>query len=318
MYSKEVRKFLTSPFVPALHHASVVPEQSPTVVRLAQLGLLVNAVLAMLKLVAGLVGHSYALVADAIESSTDIFGSLVVWSGLRIASRSPDERYPFGYGRAEPLAAAVVAALMLGAAAGIAIESIREIRTPHHGPAPFTLAVLAAVIVVKEVMAKRVLRASLSSGSVVVHADAWHHRADAITSAAAFVGISVALIGGAGWESADDWAALLAAVIICVNGGLLLKRAAFDLMDRAPEADLLEVVSLAARSTSGVLAIEKLKIRKSGQGHYVDIHVQADPELSLHHAHVLSGRVKGAIRGRVPSVLGVLVHMEPYEPVETS
>lgn len=286
--------------------------------RLAQIGLVVNALLAVLKLVAGVVGHAYALVADAIESMTDMVGSVVVLSGLRIASRTPDDRYPFGYGRAEPIAAAVVATLMLGAAAGIAIESIREIRTPHHAPAPFTLGVLAAVIVVKEILAKKVLKASEHSGSVVVHADAWHHRADAITSAAAFVGISVALIGGPGWEAADDVAALIAAGVISVNGGLLLRTATRDLMDRAPDAPLFDAIADAARTTHGVLAIEKLKIRKSGTGHYVDIHVQADPALSLHDAHILSGCVKGAIRERVPTALGVLIHMEPYEPTEGS
>jgi cation diffusion facilitator family transporter len=299
----------TPPFVVATTH-------SPAAIRLAQLGLVVNAVLAVVKLVAGLVGHSYALVADAIESAMDMIGSIVVWSGLRIASRSPDARYPFGYGRAEPLAATAVAALMLGAAAGIGIEAVREIRTPHHAPAAFTLWVLAGVIVVKEVLAKRVLRASRETGSVVVHADAWHHRADAITSAAAFVGIAVAVLGGEGWEAADDWAALVAAGVICVNGSLLFRRATSDLMDRAPEAPLFDVITEAACSTSGVLAIEKLKIRKSGTGHYVDIHVQADPSMSLHDAHILSGRVKGAIRARVPSALGVLIHMEPYEPGE--
>ncbi|MCC6241704.1 MAG: cation transporter [Gemmatimonadaceae bacterium] len=284
--------------------------------RLAQMGLMVNALLAVVKLVAGIVGHSYALVADAIESSTDMVGSLVVWSGLRIASRSPDERYPFGYGRAEPLAATAVAALMFGAASAIAIEAVREIRIPHHAPAPFTLWVLAAVIVVKELMAKRVLKASVASGSVVVHADAWHHRADAITSAAAFIGISIALWGGAGWESADDWAALVAAVVICINGWLLFRRATMDLMDRAPETALFERIAEAARQTSGVLAIEKLKVRKSGTSHYIDIHVQAEPSMTLQDAHILSGRVKGAIRAQVPTALGVLIHMEPFEDSE--
>lgn len=285
-----------------------------TTQRLAQLGLVINALLAVVKLVAGLLGNSYALVADAIESGTDMIGSLVVWSGLRIASRDPDERYPFGYGRAEALAGAVVAALMLGAAAGIAIEAIREIRTPHHSPAPWTLAVLALVIVVKELLAKRVLHAGERTGSVAAAADGWHHRADAITSAAAFVGITAAIIGGPGWEPADDWAALVAAGIIVINGSLLLRTALGDLMDRAPDPTMQAQVSDAALGTSGVLAIEKLKIRKSGTAYYVDIHVQADPVMSLHEAHILSGRVKWAIRQRVPAAAGVLIHMEPFEP----
>ncbi len=298
---------------------SHVPESpSQRSQRLAQLGLLVNAVLAVVKLVAGLLGNAYALVADAIESSTDIVGSLVVWSGLRIASRDPDERYPFGYGRAEAIAGGVVAALMLGAAVGVAIEAVREIRTPHHAPAPWTLGVLAVVIVVKELLAKRVLAASVATGSTAVAADAWHHRSDAITSAAAFVGIAVAIVGGPGWEPADDWAALVAASVIAVTGGMLLRTAARDLMDRAPGGALQEMVSSAALATSGVLAIEKLKIRKTGTAFYVDLHVQADPQLSLHEAHILSGRVKGAIRQQVPAAAGVLIHMEPFEPSEES
>ena len=284
--------------------------------RLAQLGLVINAGLAVIKLVAGLLGNSYALVADAVESSTDMIGSLVVWSGLRIASKDPDELYPFGYGRAEALAAATVSALMLGAATGIAIEAIAEIRTPHHAPAWWTLLVLALVIVVKELLAKRVKAVSDVSGSVVVAADAWHHRADAITSGAAFIGISMALIGGPGWEPADDWAALVAAGVILINGSLLLRTALRDLMDRAPAPAVLATVADAAITTPGVLAIEKLKIRKSGTAFYVDIHVQADPALSLHDAHILSGMVKTAIRQRVPAAMGVLIHMEPFEPTE--
>lgn len=282
--------------------------------RLAQQGLMINAGLAVVKLLAGLLGNAYALVADAIESGTDMIGSLVVWGGLRIASRDPDERYPFGYGRAEALAGAVVAALMLGAAAGIAIEAVREIRTPHHAPAPWTLAVLAIVIMVKEVLAKRVLRAGAQSGSVAAAADGWHHRADAITSGAAFIGITVAIVGGPGWEPADDWAALVAAGIIAINGGLLMRTAFSDLMDRAPATEIHDAVAAASLGTSGVQAIEKLKIRKTGTTYYVDIHVQADPGMSLHDAHVLSGRVKSAIRHRVPAAAGVLIHMEPFEP----
>lgn len=292
--------------------------QVPQSERLAQLGLVINAGLAVIKLMAGLLGNSYALVADAVESSTDMVGSLVVWSGLRIASRAPDDRYPFGYGRAEALAAATVSTIMLGAAMGIAIEAIAEIRTPHDAPAWWTLLVLAMVIVVKELLATRVMAISMASGSVVVAADAWHHRADAISSGAAFIGITVALIGGPGWEPADDWAALVAAGVILLNGGVLLRTALRDLMDRAPAPAISVTVSEAALTTPGVLAIEKLKIRKSGTAFYVDIHVQADPALSLHDAHILSGMVKTAIRQRVPAAMGVLIHMEPFKPTEES
>jgi len=277
-------------------------------------GLLVNTLLTITKLVAGILGNAYALVADAVESAADIFSSLIVWGGLRIASRQADEDYPFGYGKAEPLAGAVVALLLMGAAVGISVEAIREIRTPHHAPAPFTLVVLVGVILVKEFLFRRVLRVGEEVSSTAVKADAWHHRSDAITSAAAFIGISIALVGGPGWEAADDWAALAAAVVIVINAALLLRPAVYDLMDRSPPGDLLDRISAAAQATPDVRFIEKLKVRKVGFTYFVDLHVQADPSMSLHDAHILSGRVKSAIRVAVPEVAGVLIHMEPHEP----
>lgn len=290
-----------------------MPSPAHRGIQAAQLGLVVNTLLAITKLVAGIVGNAFVLVADAVESIADIFSSLIVWGGLRIATRQADDDYPFGYGKAEPLAAVVVALLLLGAAAGISVEAIREIRTPHHTPAPFTLAVLVGVILVKELLSRRVLKVGEEVGSTAVRADAWHHRSDAITSAAAFIGISVALLGGPGWEAADDWAALAAALVIVTNAALLLRPAIADLMDKRPGAELLERISLAARATPDVRHIEKLKVRKAGLQYFVDLHVQADPGLSLHDAHILSGRVKTAIRTSVPEVAGVLIHMEPHE-----
>src|ERR671932_1089870 len=291
-------------------------EQVARGIRTTQMGLLANAVLALAKLLAGIVGHSYALVADAIESGADVFSSLIVWGGLRISAQPADENHPYGHGKAEPLAAAVVGLMLLGAAVGIAIEAVREIITPHHAPAPFTLAVLVAVIIIKELLFRFVIRVGAEVESTAVVADAWHHRSDAITSAAAFIGISIALVMGPGWESADDWAALAAAAIIAFNGARILRPAVHDLMDRAPDADLFRQVADAAASVDGVRAIEKLMVRKAGLGYYVDLHVQADPAMSLHEAHVLSGRVKSAIRTAVPTVLGALIHMEPYEDRE--
>lgn len=279
----------------------------------AQVGLLVNTVLAITKLFAGILGNAYALIADAVESSADIFSSLIVWGGLRIASKQADDEYPFGYGKAEPLAAAVVSLMLIGAAAGIAVEAIREIRLPHHTPAPFTLAVLVGVILIKELLFRRVRAVGRAVASTVVKADAWHHRSDAITSAAAFIGISIALLGGPGWESADDWAALVASTVIVVNAVILIRPAIDDLMDRSPDSRLLERISAAAATTPDVRYIEKLKVRKVGFGYYVDLHVQAEPTMTLREAHDLSGRVKAAIRSTVPEVAGVLIHMEPHE-----
>ncbi len=278
----------------------------------ARLGMLVNVGLTAAKLVAGLVGHSYALVADAAESAFDLFGSLAVWTGVRIADRDATDEYPFGFGKAEALAGASVALLLLLASLGIAVASIHEIRTPHHAPAAWTLAVLAGVIVIKELMSNFVQRVARREGSTALAADAQHHRSDALTSGAAFIGIAVALAGGAGWESADDWAALVAAAIIAWNGVSLLRTAVADLMDRIAAPEVVQGIRSAAEQVDEVRAVEKLAVRRAGRGYWVDIHVQADATMSLELAHVLSGKVKGAIRASTPRVLGVLVHMEPH------
>jgi len=283
-------------------------------IRAAQTGLLVNAALVVIKLVAGIVGHSYALVADAVESSTDIFASLIVWGGLHVSAQPADASHPYGHGKAEALATAAVSLMLLGAAIGIVIAAVREIMTPHHVPAMFTLYVLAGVVIIKEVLFRKVLAVGHQVDSNVVMADAWHHRSDAITSAAAFVGIALAIWGGERWAAADDWAAIVAAGIIAINGGRFLRVAVNDLMDRMPAAPILVQIEQAAYRVEGVLATEKLRVRRFGAELMVDLHVQADPAMSLHDAHILSGKVKGAIRAAVPSVRDVLVHMEPFEP----
>ncbi|HEX4963170.1 MAG TPA: cation diffusion facilitator family transporter [Thermoanaerobaculia bacterium] len=296
-----------------IHGEEAIRERAERGARAARSGLLVNACLAIVKFLAGVLGNSYALVADAVESLADIFSSFIVWSGLRISARSADEQYPFGYGKAESLAAVMVGLMLLGAATGISIEAVREILTPHHSPAPFTLVVLFAVIAVKEVLFRRVFKVGAEVESTAVKGDAWHHRSDALTSAAAALGIGVALAGGPKWASADDWAALAAAAVILVNGVRILRPAVGDLMDRSPEGEVVERIAAAALSVSDVAATEKLKVRRAGLGLFVDIHVQADPAMPLHDAHVLSGKVKGAIQAAVPTVAGVLVHMEPFE-----
>jgi cation diffusion facilitator family transporter len=281
--------------------------------RAARVGMIVNALLAALKLVAGVLGNSYALIADAIESGADVISSTIVWGGLQLAGREPDEQYPFGYGKAETLAGAVVSLMLLGAGTAIAIESVREIRTPHHAPAWWTLAVLVVVMIVKGVLSRRVAAIGDEIGSTAVRTDAWHHLSDALTSAAAFVGILIAVIGGPGWESADDWAALAAAAVIGANALLLLRPAVADLMDRSPEPAVLETMRRIATGVPGVLAIEKLAVRRVGLSYRVVVHVQADAELSLRDAHTLGAKVTHAIHERLPDVQSVIVHMEPFE-----
>jgi cation diffusion facilitator family transporter len=288
-------------------------------IRSAQLGVVVNAVLALTKILAGVVGNTYALVADGIESLADIASSLIVWGGLSIAALPPDENHPFGHGKAEALAAATVSLMLLAAAVGIGIQSVLEIRTPHHPPAPWTLLVLVSVVAIKFLLARRVGAVGASIGSTAVSADARHHVSDAATSTAAFIGISIALIGsrvngGSGWASADDWAAIVAAAVIAYNGVSMLVPALHDLMDRMPEPEIVNPIREAAASVEGVCLVEQLLVRKTGLTYDVALHVQADPSLTLLEAHSLGGAVKAAIRARQPAAKHIHVHMEPYLP----
>jgi cation diffusion facilitator family transporter len=279
--------------------------------RIALTGMIVNVVLAAAKLTAGLLGNSYVLIADGIESTLDIAGSAVIWGGLKIAARPPDATHPYGHGKAEPLAAGIVAVGVIIAAIGLAVESVREIFTPHHGPAPFTLVVLIVVIAVKEFLFRVVIRLGRDVESTAVQTDAWHHRADALTSIAAFTGISVALIGGEKWYSADDWAALFACGVIAVNGWRLLLPALHEMLDTAPRGEIISTIERAAAAVDGVVNVEKCLVRKMGISFYVDLHVGVDGGISVRDGHAIAHRVKDAIKQTDARIADVLVHIEP-------
>lgn len=275
------------------------------------IGLATNTVLTGAKLTAGILGHSHALVADAVESLSDIFSSIIVWRGVVVAAEPADEDHPYGHGKAEPLAAATVASMLLAAAGWIAVSSFHAMAKPHPAPAPFTLLVLLGVVCIKEGLFRFVSREAISIESSAVHTDAWHHRTDAITSLAAGIGISVALVGGKGYESADDVAAIVAAGIIAWNGWRLLRPALNELMDRTPSRELRERIRHIAEEVKGVDRIEKCLVRKMGYHYYADMHVEVDPQMTVQRSHEIAHDVKDKIRSQIPQVRDVLVHIEP-------
>ncbi len=274
-------------------------------------GLGVNVVLAISKLLAGIVGHSHALIADAVESLADVFSSLIVWRGLVVAEEPPDEDHPYGHGKAEPIATAVVSVMLLLAAAWITIQAFQGIQNPHHAPAPFTLVVLLIVIGIKESLFRFVSRESIIVESSAVASDAWHHRSDAITSLAAAIGIGIALIGGKGYEAADDWAALVAAGVIAWNGFRLLRPALNELMDRSPNREVIDRIRKLAESCPGVAGVEKCLVRKMGYHYFVDMHVEVDPLMTVQRSHQIAHEVKNKIREEIRAVHDVLIHIEP-------
>lgn len=275
------------------------------------IGIAVSITLAIVKAVAGIFGHSFALIADAIESLGDIFTAVVMYAGLKKATDPPDENHPYGHGKAEPIAALVVVLGLILAAGIIAYQSISNLSSRHHAPEWYTLVVLAVVIVIKETLSRYVSRVGESVESHALRADAFHHRSDAITSGAAFIGISIALIGGEGYEVADDWAALFASGVILFNAYFIARPAFGELMDEKPDAEWIDKVEKVALSHPEVKSIEKLRVRKLGFDVYMDFHLRVAADLSVEKGHIVSHQVKEELLTLHPYLRDILIHLEP-------
>ena len=272
----------------------------------------VNVLLVAGKLAGGILGHSHALIADAMESLADIFSSLIVWRAVVVAAEPPDREHPYGHGKAEAIATAVVSTILLLAAFGIAINAGRQLLSvQREPPRAFTLYILIGVVVVKELVFRYASQQARLAESGAVKADAWHHHSDAITSLAAAIGISVCLLGGRRFVYADDAAALFAAGIIGWNGWLLLRPALDELMDAAPSSGLMAQIRATAAEVGGVQAVEKCQARKTGFQYLVDMHIEVDPQITVQQGHEIAHQVKRRVREAVPSVKDVLVHVEP-------
>jgi cation diffusion facilitator family transporter len=268
-------------------------------------GIVLNLLLALVKFAGGILGGTYALIADGVESLLDVFSSALVWAGFRVASRPPDADHPYGHGKAEPLAAMAVGLVIFAAAVWIAVHAVREIVTPHRSPHWATLPLLAGIVAVKWWFSRLMARAGEAEGSTGLGAEAWHHYSDAITSAAAFVGIAIAVVMGEGYEAADDWAALIACGVIVFN------RSLGDVMDTAVPPAFENQVRAVAGAVAGVSGIDKCRVRKSGLSHLVDIHVEVNPRLSVYDGHEIAHAVKDALLHSTLRISDVSVHIEP-------
>ena len=282
-----------------------------TAIRTTYFSIIGNTSLALIKGLAGFFGNSYALIADAIESTTDIFSSLLVLFGLKYAKRPADENHPYGHGKIEQLITFLVVAFLVTSATIIAYVSIQNIQTPHKIPKPWTLIVLGCIILWKEISYRIVLKKSRETNSSSLKADAWHHRSDAITSIMAFIGISIALIFGKGYETADDWAALFASAFILYNSYLIFRPALGEIMDEHLYDDLLEEIREESIKVKGVVGTEKCFIRKAGMKYHVDLHAIVDGEISVKEGHDIAHNLKDFLRNEIPNLGHVLIHIEP-------
>ena len=284
-----------------------------TAIKATYFSIISNTSLAIIKGLAGFFGNSYALMADAIESTTDIFASCLVLFGIKYSNRPADENHPYGHGRAEPLITFLVVGFLITSATIIAYESIQNIGTPHDLPKSWTLIVLALIIGWKEFSFQTVMKKSIITNSSSLKADAWHHRSDAITSIAAFFGISIALLLGKGYESADDWAALLASFFILYNSYLIFRPALGEIMDEHRYDDLVENIRQESLKVEGILGTEKCFIRKAGMKYHVDLHAIVNANISVKEGHDLAHKLKDTLRSQISELGHVLIHIEPNE-----
>ena len=284
-----------------------------TAVKATYFSIIGNALLAIIKGLAGFFGNSYALTADAIESTTDIFSSFLVLFGIKYSNRPADENHPYGHGRAEPLFTFLVVGFLITSATIIAYESINNIGTPHELPKPWTLLVLGTIIIWKEYSFRLVMKRSMESNSSSLKADAWHHRSDAITSVAAFIGISTALFLGKGYESADDWAALFASGFIFYNSYLIFRPALGEIMDEHLNGDLIVAIRKVAQQVDGIVNTEKCFIRKAGMKYHVELHAIVNSAITVKEGHELAHVLKDTLREEIPELGHVLIHIEPTE-----
>lgn len=270
-----------------------------------------NTCLAVIKGFAGFFGNSYALIADAIESTTDIFASFLVLFGIKYSSRPADKNHPYGHGRAEPLITFIVVGFLIASAVVIAYESIININTPHELPKSWTLFVLGGIIIWKEYSFRLVMKRGIEANSSSLKADAWHHRSDAITSVTALIGITIALVLGKGYEAADDWAALFASVFIVYNSYMIFRPALGEIMDEHLYDDLEESIRLISIKVEGIIATEKCFIRKVGMKYHVDLHAIVDSTISVREGHDLAHKLKDTLKKEMPYIGNVLIHIEP-------
>ncbi|MEQ8905312.1 cation diffusion facilitator family transporter [Ekhidna sp.] len=275
------------------------------------IGIVVSALLAIVKALGGIFGHSYALIADAIESGTDVVTSAMLWVGLRWSTRPADENHPYGHGKAEALVALGISLALVGAAFIIIKDSISHIQNPHKTPAPYTLIILVVVVIIKELLYRFVLKTGKEIQSGAVKADAFHHRSDAITSLAAFIGISIALWGGEGYEVADDYAALIAAAFIIYNAYKIGRPAIGELLDEALEPEFHKEIILLAEQIPEVQRVEQCHARKMGSAYHVDLHIWVDGELSVEKGHQIAHKVKDRLIESISQIIDVHIHIEP-------
>jgi len=268
-----------------------------------------NMVLLVLKLVLGLLTGSAGLVADGIHSGSDMATDLAVLGGMHLGRRRADADHPYGHGRFETLAGGAVAAVLIVVGAFIAWEGIVALyRGVDSYPGVAVVAAALVSILVKEWMYRRTARVARSVDSAALHANAWHHRSDALSSVAVLAGG----IGGlAGWGHADQVAAVVVGIMVSAAGAKTLMGVLHELTEGGLNREDTELLRRTITAVDGVVSWHQLRARRVGRETFVDVHVLVDPSLSIRDAHDISTRVEDAVRRACDRPINVIVHVEP-------
>jgi len=280
------------------------------------ISMVINLILGLGKVTAGVVGNSWAVIADGLHTISDLLSSVAILVGFRVAQRAPDRTHPYGHGKAEVLAARLVGFLLLVVAAFILHEAGGKLLRRQEIKIPGQIALWAAFvsIVVKEGLYRYKERYAKRTGSASLHADAWHHRSDALTSLAALLGVAGAIISGGRLNWLDPVAAILVAAIILWVTFRVFTSTMGELMDAAPPEWFLADIRNLALDVDGVKDVEKIRCRKAGLNYLVDIHVEVDPKLAVDEAHRIAAAVRDRLIADGDNILQALVHIEPYYP----
>lgn len=284
------------------------------VTRAAMLGLGVNLVLGAAKLAGGVLGNSFALLADAVNSIGDCVSTVVVLVALRIARRPPDQEHPYGHSRAEGVAASNVALLMILSALGIGWEALQRMGSVHAAPPLWTLFIAGANVVIKEGLYQYHASVGRRTGSAAILANAWDHRSDAMCALAVLLGLAANRWGGLRFTWADEVASLVVVAAIVWSGMRLFRQSGSELMDVQAPPELVAEIRRQAAAVPGVLDVEKLWVRKSGLEYFADLHLQVDPNMTVADGHRIGHAVKDRLVASFPALRDVLVHLEPHRP----
>lgn len=280
--------------------------------RAAIVGVVANLGLGVIKLVGGLVGQSFALIADAVNSLGDVVTSLVVLFALRVAQRPADAEHPYGHTRAEAIAGSNLALLVIVSALLVGWEAVQRLTVPHDLPPVWTLWIAAANVVIKEGLYRYKVNVGRKTGSSALIANAWDHRSDAFCSLAVLIGLGIVRWGGPSWIGADEVSALVVVTAIVLSGANLFRSSASELMDSQADEQLVREIRQAAEAVPDVRAVEKLWVRKSGLEYFADIHIEVDARTTVAEGHRIGHAVKDRLVQQFTSLRDVLVHLEPY------